>query len=736
MQQIYLDYNATTPIASEVADAMRPYIDNYFGNPSSVHSYGIKSKLGVENARKQVAQLINCNPEEIIFTSGGTESNNYAIRGIAFAHKFRGNHIITSSIEHPAVIEVCKFLERQGFEVTYLPVDKYGMVGINELKSAIKKNTILVTIMHSNNEVGTIQPIGELAAIAKKHNIFFHTDAAQSVGKTIVDVKNLGVDLLSIAGHKLYAPKGIGALYIKSGVTLEKLIYGADHEQNMRAGTENVIEIAGLGKACEIARIDLNKNIDHYQKTRDYLHDLLKASLPQIQLNGHTEKRLPNTLSISFPGVEANTLISRMDGVAASAGAACHSETIDVSAVLRAMTIPVNFAMGTIRFSTGRETTMDMIKKASDEIIARVKELTPDQQEMNIISETDNKEIKLTQYTHGLGCACKIEPQKLEQILKNIPILQNPDILVGIETSDDAAVFKITDDIAIVQTLDFFTPIVDDPYDFGAIAAANAISDIYAMGATPLFALNIVGFPQNTLPMSVLEKILKGASDKAREAGISILGGHTIEDPEPKFGLVVTGTVNVHKIIKNTGAKPGDVLLLTKPLGTGILSTGIKRGLVENELKKEVTMIMSTLNKTAGELMLNYKISACTDVTGFGLCGHLREMSVSSKCNVKLYYDKIPYIREVKGLATAGIVPGGTHNNLDYVKNQVNYTNLTRTEQLMVNDAQTSGGLLIAVDKSDAENLLHALHFAGIELAAIIGEFIDEGEGIITIVKG
>ena len=377
MKQIYLDFNATTPIAKEVADEMRPYLYEYFGNPSSVHSYGIKTKMAVEKARKQIADFINCEPSEIVFTSGGTESNNFAIRGIAFANKDKGNHIITSSIEHPAVIEVCKYLEKFGFEITYLPVDKYGMVSAKDLQNAIKDTTILVSIMHANNEVGTIQPISELNYIAKKHNIIFHSDAAQSLGKIPVDVKYLGVELLSIAGHKLYAPKGIGALYIKDGVKLEKLIYGADHEQNLRAGTENVIGIVGLGKACELAMKDLDDNIEHYKKTRDYLYELLLSDLPQIQLNGHPEKRLPNTLSISFPRIEANTLISRLEGVAASAGAACHAESIDVSAVLEAMMIPLDYAMGTIRFSTGRGLTVQDIKIAAEEIINTVQILLP-----------------------------------------------------------------------------------------------------------------------------------------------------------------------------------------------------------------------------------------------------------------------------------------------------------------------------------------------------------------------
>jgi len=733
MNPIYLDFNATTPIAKEVADAMRPFLDEYFGNPSSVHEYGIKTKLAVEKARAQIANFINCEPSEIIFTSGGTESNNFAIRGIAFANKDKGNHIITSSVEHPAVFEVCKYLEKFGFNITYLPVDQYGMVNPVDLKNAIREETILVSIMHANNEVGTIQPIKGLAGIAKDYNIFFHTDAAQSLGKIHVDVNDLGIDLLSIAGHKIYAPKGIGALYIKNGVKLEKLIYGADHEQNMRAGTENVLEIVGLGMACELAMETLDKNIEHYKKTRDYLHQLLIEALPDIQLNGHPDKRLPNTLSISFPKVEANTLISRLEGVAASAGAACHAESIDVSAVLEAMAIPLDYAMGTIRFSTGRGLGMTDIKKAADDIIGTVKTLMPkDKEDIKIVTK-DTKEIKLTHYTHGLGCACKIQPQNLEKVLKNLPAFFDSNVMVGTETSDDATVYKLTDNLALVQTLDFFTPIVDDPYDFGAIAAANALSDIYAMGAKPIFALNIVGFPEDTLPLEILEKILKGAHDKASEAGIPVLGGHTIEDPEPKYGMVVSGIIHPDKIIKNAGAKPGDVLILTKPLGTGILSTAIKRGLVEDDLKKEVTIIMSKLNKVASEIMLKYNVSACTDVTGFGLLGHLREVTLASKCNADVFFDRIPFIREVKAFATAGIIPGGTYNNLDYVKDDVDYGIRTKTEQLLLNDAQTSGGLLVSLPENDGKQYLEELKQAGIDNPTIIGAFTAKGKGKITI---
>ncbi|MCD6089936.1 MAG: selenide, water dikinase SelD [Bacteroidales bacterium] len=734
MNQIYLDYNATTPIDKEVADAMRPYLDDYFGNPSSSHAYGVKTKLAVEKARLQVAQLLNCEPSEIVFTSGGTESNNYAIKGIAFANQQKGNHIITSSVEHPAVFEVCKYLERFGFEITYLPVDEFGIICLADLEAAIRPTTILISIMHANNEVGSIQPISDIAKIIKGKGIYFHTDSAQSIGKIESNVQALGVDLMSVAGHKLYAPKGIGALYIRNGVHLEKLMHGADHEQNLRAGTENVLEIVGLGKACEIAKENLLANARHYKETRDYLHQLLKESLPKIKLNGHPERRLPNTLSISFPRVEANTLIDRLEGVAASAGAACHSESIDVSAVLEAMLVPLDFAMGTIRFSTGRGSTMTDMKKAAEEIISTVKSLMPKEETAAKLEIREQKEIKLTHYTHGLGCACKIEPQKLEQVLKTLPPVFDKQVLVGTETSDDATVYSLTDDLALVQTLDFFTPIVDDPYQFGAIAAANALSDIYAMGAKPIFALNIVGFPEDTLPLSVLEQILQGAHAKAKEAGIAVLGGHTIEDPEPKYGMVVSGLIHPDKIIRNKGAKPGDVLVLTKPLGTGILSTAVKRGMLEDDLIEEIGLIMSQLNKIPAELMMKYDVHACTDVTGFGLLGHLREMTKSSECDVDIEFDQLPFIRETKNMATAGVIPGGTFNNLEYVKEDIDFGNHGRTNQLLLCDAQTSGGLLVALPRDIAKTYLLDLQQAGIVDAKIIGNFTSKGKGKIRIV--
>jgi cysteine desulfurase len=367
---IYLDYNATTPHANEVVEAMKPFVEEHFGNPSSSYRYGSTAKKAIEKARNQVAGLLGCHAEEVVFTSGGTESNNYAIKGTAFARQEEGKHIITSQIEHPAVIEVCKYLEKNDFVITYLPVDEFGMIRIEDLEKAIRPETILISIMHANNEVGTIQPVEKIAPIARKNGIVLHTDAAQSIGKIAANVNTLGVDLLSVAGHKVYAPKGIGALYIRNGVILEKIIHGAGQENGLRPGTENVIEIVGLGKACEIANRDLEKNKDHMREMRDRLYEGLKKRWVNMKLNGHPEKRLPNTLNVSFQGVEANWLLAEIgEHVMASAGAACHSDEITVSDVLKAMAVPLNWAKGTIRFSTGRMTNTEDIERSIEIII-------------------------------------------------------------------------------------------------------------------------------------------------------------------------------------------------------------------------------------------------------------------------------------------------------------------------------------------------------------------------------
>ena len=362
---IYLDYNATTPHDPEVIEAMRPFLEEEFGNPSSSHYYGSKPRQAVANAREQVASLLNCRPHEIVFTSGGTEANNHAIIGVAESFSAKGNHIITSQIEHPAVLEVCAYLQKNDFEITLVPVDESGLVDPGDVAAAVSPRTLLITIMHANNEVGTIQPISEIAQIAKDNGILLHTDAAQSVGKIPAEVDKLGVDLLSIAGHKIYAPKGVGALFIRDGLELSNLMHGAGQESGVRPGTENVPEIVGLGKACEVARRDLDRNMTHMQQMRDRLFEGLRDSCGSVRVNGHPQQRLPNTLSISFEGLEANRILDAIGPeVAASAGAACHSDTIQISGVLKAMDVPLNWAKGTLRLTTGRGTTEADIDKA------------------------------------------------------------------------------------------------------------------------------------------------------------------------------------------------------------------------------------------------------------------------------------------------------------------------------------------------------------------------------------
>jgi cysteine desulfurase len=356
MNPIYLDYNASTPVEPRVLDEMLPYLKDKYGNPSSSHPYGVALRAGIEQARERVAALVGCAASEIIFTSGATESNNMVIKGIAKAAG-KGTHFITSQIEHSAVLEPCRNLERFGYTVTYLPVDKHGMVDPDGLEKAITPNTALITIMHSNNEVGTIQDIPALAKIASSHGILFHTDAAQSVGKTRMKVEDLGVDFLSMAGHKFYAPKGIGALYIKSGRKLLPMMHGAGHERGMRPGTENAAFIIGLGAASMIASEVMDEEGPRQEKLGQRLLDGLKETGLNVHLNGHPEKKLPNTWNISFEGFDSIAVMEVLTGIAVSPGAACHGNTVNASHVLVAMGTAPAFARGAIRFSLGRETT-------------------------------------------------------------------------------------------------------------------------------------------------------------------------------------------------------------------------------------------------------------------------------------------------------------------------------------------------------------------------------------------
>ncbi|MBW2261349.1 MAG: cysteine desulfurase [Deltaproteobacteria bacterium] len=371
---IYLDYNATTPIDPEVADAMRPFLDGFFGNPSSSHPLGVEARKAVDRAREQVAAMLGCSADEVVFTSGGSEANNHAIKGTAIALRERGRHIITSAIEHPAVTEVCGFLEGEGYDVTVLAVDGDGLVDPADVQRAITDETILVTVMHANNEVGTVQPIEEISEVAHARGVRVHTDGAQSVGKIPTRVDELGVDLFSVAGHKLYAPKGIGALYVRKGTQIARIMHGASHERNMRAGTENVLEIVGLGMAAEIVARDLDGHAAHMKAMRDRLHGKLEAGFADLRLNGHREKRLPNTLSVSFPGRKADRILEALEGVAASAGAACHADEVKLSHVLEAMGADEHAAMGTVRLSVGRMTTQEEIDRAAHLILDAAKE--------------------------------------------------------------------------------------------------------------------------------------------------------------------------------------------------------------------------------------------------------------------------------------------------------------------------------------------------------------------------
>jgi cysteine desulfurase len=359
---IYLDYNASTPIDPAVREAMLPYLGDLHGNPSSSHSAGVAVREGVERARGQVAELFGASPEEIVFTSSGTEANNHVIKGVAHTLRDRGNHIITSTVEHPAVVNPCRFLEERGYGISFVPVDQFGRVDPHSVAEAVRPETILISIMLANNEVGTIQPIREIAEIAKQAGVFMHTDAAQAVGKIETDVKKLEVDFLSLAGHKLYAPQGIGALYIRSGCEIEPLLHGAGHEKGRRGGTEAVPMIAGLGKAAELAR---STEAERMTALRDRLWKGLRVGLSDdVVLLGHPEVRLPNTLAVGFRGRIGGEVLARCPELCASTGAACHSTARKRSAVMEAMNVPEEVAFGGVRLSVGRYTTEDEIDRA------------------------------------------------------------------------------------------------------------------------------------------------------------------------------------------------------------------------------------------------------------------------------------------------------------------------------------------------------------------------------------
>ena len=382
MKQIYLDYAATTPTHPEVAKAMAPYFTDAFGNPSTLYSYGQEAKGAIEEARVKVAGLIGAQDEEIVFTSGGTEADNFALKGVAYANEKRGNHIITTPIEHHAVIETCKFLERRGFRVTYLPVDGYGLVDPDDARRAITDKTILISVMHANNEIGIIEPIAEIGRIAKEAGIYFHTDAVQTAGHIPVDVNKLGVDLLSMSSHKIYGPKGTGALYIRKGTKLLALMHGGEQERRRRAGTENIPAIVGLGKAVELARQEMSGEVVRLTYLRDQLIKGLLKRIDHIHLNGHSQTRLPNNVNVSVDFVEGESMVLNLDleGICASTGSACSSSSLEPSHALLATGLSPEQAHGSLRFTLGKWTTEEEISRVLEvlpQIVAKLRAMSP-----------------------------------------------------------------------------------------------------------------------------------------------------------------------------------------------------------------------------------------------------------------------------------------------------------------------------------------------------------------------
>ena len=382
MNTIYLDNNATTKTDEEVVKTMMPYLLDNYGNPSSIYKLGRENRKVVEESREKIAEILNCKPDEIYFTSGGSESDNTAIRGIAYSYKNKGNHIITSKIEHPAVLETCKQLEKEGFEVSYISVGENGIINLEELKNAIKPTTTLITIMFANNEIGTIQPIEEIGKIAKEHNIIFHTDSVQAIGSVEIDVEKLNIDSLSWSAHKFYGPKGIGVLYVKKGIKFNKFINGGHQEKNKRAGTENVVGIVGLSKAMELAYRDLEEHNKKIKELRDYYVSQVKEKIPYIKINGDMEKRLPGNSNISFRFIEGESLLLNLDlkGICASSGSACTSGSLDPSHVLLAIGLPHEIAHGSLRISIGKYNTkeeIDYVVESLVEIVGRLREMSP-----------------------------------------------------------------------------------------------------------------------------------------------------------------------------------------------------------------------------------------------------------------------------------------------------------------------------------------------------------------------
>lgn len=382
MKRIYFDYNATTPLHEKVRDSMLPFLEKNFGNPSSVHSFGREVREALDNARDHVAKILGADTSEIVFTSCGSESNNFALKGVLQEFNPAKNHLITSSIEHPAILSICSYLESLGFNVTYLPVNKKGLIDLEQLKAEINEKTALISIMHGNNEISTLQDVGKIGEIAKEKGVCFHTDAVQTVGKIPVDINKLNIDLLSLSAHKFYGPKGVGALFIRKGTKMHSLVHGGHQERNRRAGTENMAGIVGLGKACEIAIRDMDEDFHHLSELRNRLLKGLTEKIPNIRINSPIEDSLPNTLNVGFEGIEGESLLINLDlkGIAVSTGSACSSGSLEPSHVLKAIGVPLKYSQSSLRFSFGRftsESEVDYLLEVLPPIVEKLRNMSP-----------------------------------------------------------------------------------------------------------------------------------------------------------------------------------------------------------------------------------------------------------------------------------------------------------------------------------------------------------------------
>ena len=601
------------------------------------------------------------------------------------------------------------------------------------MAKATANETALVTIIHAQNEIGTLQPVAEIVRQVQSVGALIHTDAAQSIGKVVVDVNKLGVDLLSIAGHKLYAPKGTGALYVRRGVKLPPLLVGASQERGLRPGTENVAYIVALGEACRLASMTLEKASQQMAFAANHFFRTLQQNIPEIALVGHPTERLPNTLNVLFPGVRSSTsgILSRCFRFE-RVRLPCRQRR--ASAILLALGIPREKALGTVRLSLGRSTTIEDVSTAAARLVGTWHSLQRSAPVRVLERRIDERHAanRLSHLSHGGGCGCKLAPSVLQQLLSNHPTATPyKQLLVGLETGDDAAVWQLDNGTCIIATTDFFMPMVDDPYDFGRIAASNAISDVYAMGGSPIMALAILGMPVDKIPPEMVRRILEGGASVCSAAGIPVAGGHSIDSPEPIYGLAVIGISSKANIRRNSDAKAGDRLILTKALGVGVYSAAFKKNALSRAAYDEFIASTTLLNRVGTRLGEDPDVHAMTDVTGFGLLGHALEIARGSNMTVRIDPSRLPYLKDAATLAQNGFVTGASGRNWKSYDTSVTLPAGTPDwQRQLFCDPQTSGGLLVSCAPAHADELLKTIVAAGYPDAKNIGYVTDGKPGV------